>query len=321
MDHLAVVLSRPDVSPIAHLNELGADPHSVCFAPDATLQHIVNVKFTADLVQWRLTVFVVHHRSARDHRQSLRLEISQSADHLFRQAVTEVLLPGITGQVLEGQYRQSQSSAGGPGPGARALEIDRQARDQNQREAKEDRPSPGQRLCAGFFDFRLSALLRTGRVSDEKRGARNVGGIALREGRDEAVALSRDGLDDTRLFRVVLQGLSKLSDCSVDAVVDIKVDVLAPDLPGDLFPGDELSVLFGQQQQHFHRDALQPDRPARTAQLVGTGVELEITAKSDCSAGSRWLICHRDSFAAGGETVLGFAIPAQKQCFQIVTPT
>src|SRR6266478_6886885 len=101
MNYLAVILSRPNVTLVFHLNQLGGDSHSVRFAPHTAFEDVLDLKFTSDLVHWLLTVLVVHDGSAGDHTQVSGIKISQLRDHLLREAVTEVVLGCVAGEVLE----------------------------------------------------------------------------------------------------------------------------------------------------------------------------------------------------------------------------
>src|SRR6266496_1654693 len=109
MNYLAVILSRPKVTLVFHLNKLGSDSHPVRFASHTALQDVLDLKFTADLVHWLPAVFVLHDGSARDHSQVIRIKISQLRDHLLREAVTEVVLAGVTGEVLEREHGHHDS--------------------------------------------------------------------------------------------------------------------------------------------------------------------------------------------------------------------
>src|SRR6266496_959166 len=109
MTYLAIILSRPNVTLVFHLNKLGGDSHSVRFAPHTALQDVLDLKFTADLVHWLPAVFVLHDGSAGNHTQVIRIKISQLCDHLFREAVTEVVLACVAGEVLEREHGDHHS--------------------------------------------------------------------------------------------------------------------------------------------------------------------------------------------------------------------
>jgi hypothetical protein len=104
--HVAVILPRPDAGLVLYLNQLCRDAHVIGIASNTPLQHIFNSQLATDLRQLRLAVVVVHDGSSRDHSQSLRIEASQLGDHLLGEPITEIVLRGIAGEVLERQHRQ-----------------------------------------------------------------------------------------------------------------------------------------------------------------------------------------------------------------------
>src|SRR6266404_7757668 len=107
----AIIIPRPEVALVSHLNELGSDTYFVCIASHAAFQHKLHSQFTSNLVQWRLAVLVMHDRGSRDHSQVLRIEVPHLRDHFLSRAIAEVFLPGISGQILEGQNSQHHSWA------------------------------------------------------------------------------------------------------------------------------------------------------------------------------------------------------------------
>jgi hypothetical protein len=70
-------------------------------------------------------MFVVHYGGARDHTEALWIKASELRDHFLGQAVTEVVLAGVSSEVLEGKNREHQSSAGrlGASSGTRPLNV------------------------------------------------------------------------------------------------------------------------------------------------------------------------------------------------------
>jgi hypothetical protein len=67
-----------------------------------------------------------------------------------------------------------------------------------------------------------------------------------------------DGLDKTWSFGIVFEDLADFPDRSIDCVIGIEEDVLAPKLFNDLFPGYQLARPHHQQEQDFHGDPFQP---------------------------------------------------------------
>ena len=99
--------------------------------------------------------------------------------------------------------------------------------------------------------------------------------------RDETVSLPRDRLYEARLFGIILQDLPNLADRSVDAVVGVEEDILAPDPLNDVFPSDDLSPALNQDRQNLRRNALQFEHATGAAQGASGEIEVEILAKSN----------------------------------------
>src|ERR1700743_1095530 len=55
-------------------------------------------------------MLVVHNGCAPDHSQFLRVEIARLGNHLFGEPVAEVILPPVSGKVLEWENSKRQSS-------------------------------------------------------------------------------------------------------------------------------------------------------------------------------------------------------------------
>jgi hypothetical protein len=104
---IALVAFGPELGLVPDLDQLGGDPHAVRLAPRATLQDICHVQITPDLIYRRVATLVAHHRRARDDAQAVRVEPAELGDHLLGDAVRQVLLLRVTGQVNERQYRHS----------------------------------------------------------------------------------------------------------------------------------------------------------------------------------------------------------------------
>ncbi len=85
----------------------------------------------ADLVQRRLAVFVMHDRGAGDDAEVLWIEIPQLRDHFFGQAVAEVFLGRVSGEVLERENCNHRALARPlqPGPRTRPLKVADQPHD------------------------------------------------------------------------------------------------------------------------------------------------------------------------------------------------
>jgi hypothetical protein len=88
----------------------------------------------------------------------------------------------------------------------------------------------------------------------------------------ESVTSPGDGLDKARLFGVVLKEAADFPDRSIDCVIGIEEDVLAPKLFNDLFPRHQLAPPLHQQAQDLHGDSFQLQRTTGTSHLVGAKV-------------------------------------------------
>ena len=268
----AIVLPRPQVSLVADLDQLGGDSHAAGVPPHAPLQHVLHSQLAGQAIQRLAATFVARDGGPRDHPQPLRIEVAQSGDHLFRQAIAEVLLRWIAREILEGEHRQRYFSPGrwpargGAGP----EEPGPQTGDEKEGHPHQNQPTPGGRLG--------NRGRRDGRKVFGSGHFPRVG--AVHRG-DEAIPPARDGLDESGVIGVIPEDAAELADGPVDAVVGIEEDLLPPDPLRDLFPGDQLSSSFHQQKQQIHRDALQLEHSAGAAQLVGPRVELEILPQSD----------------------------------------
>ena len=266
----AIVLPRPKVRLVPQLNELRRDAHPARITPHAPFKNVLHPESTAYLVQRLLAVLVVHNRCPRDHPDMLRVQVSQLRDHLFRQAIAEVVLTVITGEIFKRKNRQHQSPVryGGASLGAGPLKINTQDRDYNN-DPQQDRPSPPDRPVRrnlGDWDPRTRNNNRSCHV-----------GIGY--GGDEAIPLAGDGLYETRLFGIVLQNLPDLTNRSINAVIGVEEDILAPDSRDDVLPANDLSLVLDQDRQNLCRNALQFEQTTGAAQGVCGEVELEVLAK------------------------------------------
>jgi hypothetical protein len=106
-----------------------------------------------------------------------------------------------------------------------------------------------------------------------RRNRRNFG--------DKAIALSRHGAQESRVIRILLQGGADFADGSVDAVIGVHKNILAPNALKDLVPGDELSPLFRKKEKQFQGDSFEADNAARAAQLKSAEVELKVPEVND----------------------------------------
>ena len=91
---------------ISDLDELGANPHAVACPPEAAFQNVGHPQLATDLIHALLGLFVLHCRSSGDNAKLLRMHTAELGDHFLGEAVAQVFLPRIPGEVLEGQHRQ-----------------------------------------------------------------------------------------------------------------------------------------------------------------------------------------------------------------------
>src|SRR5690349_14495356 len=91
---------------VFHLNELSGNSYFSCVTADASLEDELHSEFTANLVQWRLPVFIMHHRRPRDYPQMLRIEVPHLRNQFFGHSVAEIFLPRVAGKVLKRENGQ-----------------------------------------------------------------------------------------------------------------------------------------------------------------------------------------------------------------------
>src|SRR5262249_34864462 len=101
------------------------------------------------------------------------------------------------------------------------------------------------------------------------------------------------------LVGIVSQDLADLPDRDVDAVVDVEEGALTPDPVGNLVAGDDLAVLFRQQDQDLERNAFHVERPAAPAQLEASEIELEVLSETEGWRGRRSVGRHEESRGTG----------------------
>jgi hypothetical protein len=110
----------------------------------------------------------------------------------------------------------------------------------------------------------------------------------LNHRRNKTIPAPGDCLNEAWLLGVVSKDVPYFSDCSVDAVVGIEKNVLAPDSLCDLFAADDLTSLLYQEQEDVHRDALKFEHTIIAAKFVGLEIELEVLSEPDRGLKSDW---------------------------------
>jgi hypothetical protein len=92
----------------------------------------------------------------------------------------------------------------------------------------------------------------------------------------EAIASSGNGSQKVRVFRVIFQGLARLSHSRVDAVVGVNKHVFPPDGAQDLLSRDEPVAVFGEQEEQLQRNPLDLDEATRLAQFKRARIKLKV---------------------------------------------
>ena len=105
---VAVVVLRPHMGLIAHLNQLRSNPHAVAGVADAAFQHIIHTEFLTDLADRFFRVLVRHRGRTRDHAQAIMLKSAGLRDHFLGESVADEILRGVSGQVLKRKHHQHE---------------------------------------------------------------------------------------------------------------------------------------------------------------------------------------------------------------------
>src|SRR6266571_7861033 len=95
---------------ISYPNQVGADQHAVACPPQAAFQKVGHAQFATDLIGALLRVLVLHGRGPGDYAKPLRMQTAELCDHLLRQAVAEVFLLPIAGEVFFFSSRRRHTS-------------------------------------------------------------------------------------------------------------------------------------------------------------------------------------------------------------------
>ena len=99
--HMTVVALRPAVGAADRVDQLRRHAQSFAVAADAALDHVANAQLLADPAHVDRTALVLERGVACDHDQAG--EPRQLSDDVVGDAVAEILLAWITGDVLERQ--------------------------------------------------------------------------------------------------------------------------------------------------------------------------------------------------------------------------
>ena len=77
---------------------------------------------------------------------------------------------------------------------------------------------------------------------------------------NESVTLAGYRLKKAWLFGIVSQCLTDLSNCGINAMDCVNVNVLSPESASDLLPSDQIAFTLGKKDQQLHRDTFKFDR-------------------------------------------------------------
>ena len=272
---------------VAGPDQLGGHPDRARVPPHAAQQHVLDPQLAPDPLRRLLGLLEVHHRGPGDHAEPRGIPVPQLGDHLLRQAVAEILLPLVAGQILKRQDRQHD-------PARRTVRSPRHATRPGRRRGARSTRAPASHACRAIASAAAgpARAVPPGRLG--RRGIRRI-----EDRRHEAIPSAGDGLNETGLLGIVLEDLPDLADGAVDAVVHVQVGALAPDPLGDLLPGDQLARPLGQEQEDLQRDPLELERPARAPELVGRAVQLQLLAEANGLGGRQRIGRQADPREAG----------------------
>src|SRR5262249_4624084 len=96
---LAVVVLCPAVSSRRCIDQLGGNANAISSSPDAALQHVAHAQLASDLAYIDRPALVLEARIAGDDEKLA--EPRQFRDDVFDDAVCEVVLLGIGGQICK----------------------------------------------------------------------------------------------------------------------------------------------------------------------------------------------------------------------------
>ena len=99
--------------------------------------------------------------------------------------------------------------------------------------------------------------------------------IWLIDQRDETIAAARQSLDESGIVGIVSQGESNLGYGCIERVVEVDKRVFGPDFLAQLFPRDQLALVFQQDGADLKRLALQGHLCAILAQFPGLQVRFK----------------------------------------------
>src|SRR5216683_1607034 len=108
-----------------------------------------------------------------------------------------------------------------------------------------------------------------------QRSCFGYGGWCFFEGRDEAVAATRQGLYEARAFRGIVERFAEPHDGGVQAVIEVHEGITGPKVALQLFASDHFTAAFQKESEDLTGLFLELDADAMLAELPGAEVELK----------------------------------------------
>jgi hypothetical protein len=197
-------------------------------------------------------------RRAGDDAETSGSESTELGDDLLRQTPAEILLCGVSVQVLEredgGQRgilrRPKDQPAGG---------------EQNQTNGNKDESAEPQG----------TGPRRVGRTLRDRRFRQNRAVFDVDVG-EKPISTSNHGLNESRLVGAVPQGQTYLANSGIKALVEILKAAVAPESGCDHLPLHEFRAALDQQNQQVERNLLQSHLPSSARQLLKFGSQAEL---------------------------------------------
>ena len=277
---VALIRLGPHVGLVDGLDQLSGDAHALTGAAEASLQDVVRAQLLAEPADVPVGVLVFPGGAARGDPQPVGFQSAELRDHLLRQAVTQVFLVRVAGEVVEGKDGERQPLARrGARPRTPADPIGDQGR--GREHGRDDDQATSGRRQARRRGRRRRSHVHVGYMGQWRRGPR------LCHRGDEPVTPPREGLDVTGGLGRVAQGLPQLPHGRVEAVVEVDERVRGPELVPQLLSGHHLARPLQEQGQQAKRLILQTDLQSLPAQLPGREVDLKGPEAEDPPRGSR----------------------------------
>ena len=123
--HGPIVALRPDLAARNALDQAGGDPHAVAGAAHAAFEDMADAQPGAGLGRVANALIDAESRLPCGHEQTG--DLRQLGDQVLRDAVAEIVLGGVPGQVGEGQHRHRRLVGCAPRGRHRRLPMDRYA--------------------------------------------------------------------------------------------------------------------------------------------------------------------------------------------------